>query len=863
MSIKKVLALVFVLLVMAKGLSASLSYSPSSPRTGETVTFTLSPSSQPVGSIKWDFGDGSPVQTGTSMTATHVYTAVGSYTAKATYGVVQSAIPVTDQATVQVTNPRQIGFTPPQPKAGQAVTFSAQNYYSSCIHWDFGDGTVKNGATSESHTYANAGTYTVQAYEECGTTYGASATVNVAAQGITPPPVPPPTQPTLAVTFVSLYFAGGKAEVSVAKDFAPLQAFADIQVTGAGLLQWQWLVDGLVVKSDTMTVSFGNKLTLDSGKVPGLPTAVPGDHRVTMRFLPQPAASFAIPVVSYFVAVKGPAPVVRKVTPDRLAPGSQYKLDLEGTDFSPETEISFPAPLAVLKKAVILSPTHALVTVFVAPTARAGAKTVMARNEHGQTHGPGQVMIAVVPRIGGLFDCYPDASPPYVDALVQLTLGENPDIQAVTGAVVKVDGMDLPEESPTSLNYRARLNMDLPVGYQFTVSVTVDGITYTGKGGQIDNFFRWAQPTAGTRVDQSKPDVDFQWTFNSGVAPVHFRVEYSGPPYSYTLFQTDVTSDHYVMPTSLIPPSVYPFGLNIYLTKEYAPILFEGVDASRAKIPAFQGFLQKQTWLSGGPIIVKPFPTSAAELIKILAEANKQKEPPWAQSGAPIPGSIMQTTRPSITGWIDCFPSRVPPSADVWGAVRINSNWVEDKVVEVDGHVISLASGPGAANAKDLDFSQGHRFSVSVTIYGFTYTGTSGPIDTVAILDHPRDGDTISLSQKKWLGIGWSFSGASTPMRLGVKYCPENSDSCIHLLPLQMVNGNGLTLSLAEIPRGSWKSSSESPTQPQVQRGRIIIFFGRDLGPIVWDRPDILSPDSVLSVGQSWNFATVILKVVD
>lgn len=33
--------------------------------------------------IKWDFGDGTPVQTLTGTTATHTYTTTGSYTAKA------------------------------------------------------------------------------------------------------------------------------------------------------------------------------------------------------------------------------------------------------------------------------------------------------------------------------------------------------------------------------------------------------------------------------------------------------------------------------------------------------------------------------------------------------------------------------------------------------------------------------------------------------------------------------------------------------------------------------------------------------------------------------------------------------------
>jgi hypothetical protein len=399
MNMKKINLVILALCIMlavTANLAAAITYSPPAPKTGETVFFTLSPTTgSPTGSISWNFGDNSPAQSGTSLTVTHVYAAIGSYTAKASYATMSHF--QVDQVTVTVIDPRQISYSPLQPKAGQAVAFTAQNFFSSCIRWDFGDATIQNGAAAESHTYANPGSYTVHAYEECGGTYGAGAMVTVAKADEKPPDEEPPPvtpgQPALAVSIVSLYFAGGKADISVAKDSAGLQALADIQVKGTGILQWQWLVDSVAVKADTLAVSFDNKYTLDSGKIPGLPTTVPGRHQVTLRFQ-NPKTDFAIPVITYFVALKGPAPVVIKVTPATLAPGAEYTLELEGAELTPDTEISFPAPIALLKKAAILSSTQAKAIVFVPITSGSGPKAVSVWNEYGKSSGPGQVTIA-------------------------------------------------------------------------------------------------------------------------------------------------------------------------------------------------------------------------------------------------------------------------------------------------------------------------------------------------------------------------------------------------------------------------------------------------------------------------------------
>jgi len=602
--IRFVILALFVIMAGAASLSAALTFSPLSPRTGETVTFTLSPSGAPVGAISWNFGDGSPVQSGTALTITHAYAAIGSYTASATYFTgMNSAIPSVDQAAVTVIDPRQVTFSPLQPKAGQAVVFTAQNFFSTCIRWDFGDGMMKNGAANESHAYAGAGTYTVHAYEDCGGTYGASAAVTVAAANVEPPP---PTAPSFAVTFASLYFAGGKTDVSVAKDSSPLQAFADVKVTGTGILQWQWLVDGMAIKADTLSVSFSNKYTLDSGQVPGLPTSIPGRHQVTLRFQ-NPKTDFAIPAVTYFVALKGPAPVVSRVTPSTLAPGKEYALELEGSGFTPGTEIAFPVPLAPVKKTAILSSTRAQATVFVPPTAGNGTKAVGAWNEYGKSSGPGQVTIASpvlqpapglspikgipkippkelgnkLPVITGSISCNPMYQSRtkvdyYARAKIYLKRGSQP----ISGAIVKLDEAIIPEVAGTPGYYRGYSLKQVQVGREFKVEVTINGVTHARSGGRVDNFFAIIKPVwRDTLFYKQCSQFDCQWTFSNGVSKVNLLAKHCavGGGGISVLFDQDLTADHASIPTAAITD---PNGsVELTLTRKYSDITFEGLFA--------------------------------------------------------------------------------------------------------------------------------------------------------------------------------------------------------------------------------------------------------------------------------------------
>jgi hypothetical protein len=825
MNMKKIKFAIFVLfgiLIGAANLPAALTFSPPSPKTGETVTFTLSPSSAPVGAISWNFGDGTPVQTSTNLTMPHVYAMAGSYTASASYFTgLNAAIPQVDRVMVTVSDPRQITYSPLQPKAGQAVAFTALNFYSACIRWDFGDATIINGTAAESHTYAAAGSYTVHAYEECGATYGAAVTLTVAAKDEEPSPITP-NKPTLAVTFISLYFAGGKADVSVAKDFAGLQAFADIQVEGTGILQWQWLVDGMTIKTDSMAAGLAGKFTLDSGKVPGLPTAVPGRHQVTLRFQ-NPKTDFAIPVITYFVGLRGPAPVVSRVTPATLAPGAEYNLELEGAELTSGTEISFPAPLALLKKAIILSPTQARATVFVPPTAGNGAKAVTARNEYGQSSGPGQVTITSpeqvlsskppdvkpypapkppvigqaqneagkkafynTPFIAGSLDFYPYAASPYASINIRLSKGGKP----VSGAIIKIDGIVIPETSYEAGYYWFDPPMTVASGHVFKVSLTIDGVTYKGSGGKVDTLVKLTLPPSGSTIYFKKySQFDCQWTFSNGPAQVHLYALYWGQPSIESVFEQSLTADHVSVPTAAIPSAQGKLWL--LLSKQYSNILFDGILVPTSSIQVSQNY---------------SYPQSIVDLSDALLEKTPLQKmtgttPSQTMAEHP-PESTIQTllkTTPQLNGSITYYPNFDPDSPLTAYATYFFSKegiMISDAIIKVDGILVppNVDMYPpvyygcyGSFKSRvpwPISIAVGHVTTISLTTNGTTYTGSGGLIDSIPQLIVPAEGTVISLKEMPYLNLQWTGAGGIVPVLLSVVFV--GGGECISLCDSQV-----------------------------------------------------------------------------
>ncbi len=163
-------------------LEAKFTFSPGAPKAGDTVTFNGTPSTGSPTNYTWNFGDGSPLASSATATATHAYPNAGSY--QVTLSVVNTnktcpPAPFCEHSTTQ-TVVVATGITPPVASyntsatctqefslvtcnvgAGQAVTFTDTSTGTVATRtWDFGDGQTATDA-AVTHTFTAAGTYNV------------------------------------------------------------------------------------------------------------------------------------------------------------------------------------------------------------------------------------------------------------------------------------------------------------------------------------------------------------------------------------------------------------------------------------------------------------------------------------------------------------------------------------------------------------------------------------------------------------------------------------------------------------------------------------------------------------------------------
>jgi PKD repeat protein len=141
---------------------ASFTYSPGSPKVGQTVQFTDATTAGPT-SWQWDFGDGA---TSTVQHATHKYKGPGSYTVTLVAGVSSSRDTARKTLKVVAATPKSpllASFThnPGSPAPGQAVQFTDTSAGSpTAWHWDFNDGETST-AQNPAHAFAAAGNHNV------------------------------------------------------------------------------------------------------------------------------------------------------------------------------------------------------------------------------------------------------------------------------------------------------------------------------------------------------------------------------------------------------------------------------------------------------------------------------------------------------------------------------------------------------------------------------------------------------------------------------------------------------------------------------------------------------------------------------
>ncbi|WP_431358747.1 PKD domain-containing protein [Halovenus amylolytica] len=153
--------------------TAEFSVSPSSPETGEEVSFDGTDSTDSDGSIEsysWDLdGDGEEETTG--ETTSFTYAEAGSFTASLTVtdddGVTNTTTRTIDVEEPNVSPTAEFTVSPSNPDVGEEVSFDGSDSADSdgsivSYSWDFdGDGTEDASGETATFTYSTNGSYTV------------------------------------------------------------------------------------------------------------------------------------------------------------------------------------------------------------------------------------------------------------------------------------------------------------------------------------------------------------------------------------------------------------------------------------------------------------------------------------------------------------------------------------------------------------------------------------------------------------------------------------------------------------------------------------------------------------------------------
>jgi len=301
-----------------------ITFFPGNPLVGQTVT--LIAENFLSASVRWNFGDGTPAVL-LSTTVSHVFAWPATFLVQARDLGGASVVNITASLTTRIDAARRnITYSPAFPVAGRPVVFKAENFYSNQIKWDFGDGTPPViSSINETHIYLKPGTFTVRAWDWEGL-YGEAQTRLIAVgeeKG---------ARAAFQISFLQLRFEDGKSYKVVPQNFRPLVAYADIKYEGTGLFQAQWLIDGRPFGNATKAMPFFDFISIDSGKLPGLPTQLLGMHEVSLKIF-QPKADFEIPVIRYFVAA-GVGPELERVEVKILAAAG-----LDGLECSLEQDL--------------------------------------------------------------------------------------------------------------------------------------------------------------------------------------------------------------------------------------------------------------------------------------------------------------------------------------------------------------------------------------------------------------------------------------------------------------------------------------------------------------------------------------------
>src|SRR5437773_2175633 len=294
-------------------LLASFTYNPSSPQTGQTVSFTGSVSGgSPPYSYSWSFGDGS---TGMGSSPQRTYSSAGSYMTSLT--VKDSSIPqqtATSQKAVSATSPPPpisaiFTVSPSSADVGQSISFTASASggappYS--YSWSYGDGSAGTGL-QVTHTYNSDGNYqvTLTVADSLGNTgTGVSPVVIGMAplqDGFTYSPTSP--QPSDSINFTASA-RGGNPPYSYSWDFGNGASASGVSATYSYASAGSYVVTLTVIDSANRSNDTSQSLTIYS---PAHPDFRLNTDQSTLDAQPGSDQSLAITVTNY----GGPSGTIR------------------------------------------------------------------------------------------------------------------------------------------------------------------------------------------------------------------------------------------------------------------------------------------------------------------------------------------------------------------------------------------------------------------------------------------------------------------------------------------------------------------------------------------------------------------------
>lgn len=269
-------------------LNRRIEYFPLTPREDQTVYFEALDFGSQV--IDWNFGDGH-TEFGGLRTARHRFMHAGTYTVSCKPPAAQYA-PITTTITVLPEN-RFITVNTPEVRINQPVTATVQNFRGDMVLWNFGDGTVKTGFHTETHTYTQPGDYVIIARDENGESER-EFRANIRVVGL---------NDLLTVEVAEIRLDNGKYYKIVPKHSKELRAILRLKMRGTGTVTGYWVVDGSPFEYFNEVAIQGELKEIFTRQVPGLPTIEPGLHTVSLVLTrPSPEElNLTFPVLKYFV----------------------------------------------------------------------------------------------------------------------------------------------------------------------------------------------------------------------------------------------------------------------------------------------------------------------------------------------------------------------------------------------------------------------------------------------------------------------------------------------------------------------------------------------------------------------------------